>query len=192
MSLERSMLTARRGETNFTKMLISPGVVHRIAFPGNLCAALYGYLALSLPIAQFQRRWEMTLRYDSSIYELSATRNMSCYYTVESVLCRLSSRLADLEFESFDLMAVSVPDQGSIDSFSTVYRGYLVSFPGAAPCHEHAPAFSVWWCIHDNNSFVHRCWNLYCQRATSPLFFVLYGSPLCRRGFRTTPKLAKT
>ena len=82
---------------------------------------------------------------------------MLCYYTLESVLCQLSSHLADLECESFDLMAVSVPDQGSINSFSTVHTGYLVSFPGTALCHEHASAFSVWCCIHDNNSFVRRC-----------------------------------
>ena len=82
---------------------------------------------------------------------------MSCYYTVESVLCQLSLHLADLEFESFHLMVVSVSDQGSINRCSTVHTGYLVSFPGTALCHEHASAFSVWWCIHDNNSFVRRC-----------------------------------
>lgn len=60
------------------------------------------------------------------------------------------------EFESSGLMVVSVPDQGSIDSFSTVHTGYFGSFPDTALCHEHASALSVCWCIHDNNSFVRR------------------------------------
>ena len=69
---------------------------------------------------------------------------MLYYYAVESVLCQLSSHSIDLESGSFDLMAVSVPDQGSIDSFSTIYRGYFVSFPDTALCHEHISAITVW------------------------------------------------
>ena len=126
------MLTAGRGEINFTEMLINPGVVHRIAFPGTSCAALYGYLGEFLPMAQSQRRWEMTWKYDLSAYRVDATRNMLCYYAVDSILYQLSSHSIDLESVSFDLMAVSVPDQGSIDSFSTIYKGYLASFPDTA------------------------------------------------------------
>lgn len=104
------MLTARRGEIDFTGTLISSGVVHSIAYPGNLGAALYGYLGLFLPIGQPQRRWRMTWKHDFSIYGVDETRNMLCYYAVESVLCQLSSHSADLEFGSFDLVGVSVPD----------------------------------------------------------------------------------
>ena len=69
------------------------------------------------------------MEYDFFIYWIGATRNMSRYHAIESALCRLSSHAADLFFESYDLMAVSVTDQDSINSFCTVHTGYSVSFP---------------------------------------------------------------
>ena len=119
------MLTAGPGEISFTGTLISPSVVHCVACPGNLRAALYGYLGLFLPVGQSQCRWEMTWKYDFSIYGVGATRNMLCYYAVETVLCQLSPHSADLVSESFDLMAVSVPDT----AVAPLTRAILFSFP---------------------------------------------------------------
>ena len=50
---------------------------------------------------------------------------MLCYYAVETVLCQLSPHSVDLEFESFDLMAVSVPDT----AVAPLTRAILFPFP---------------------------------------------------------------
>ena len=106
---------------------------------------------------QSQRTWETTLGYGFPMYWIGATRNMSWYHAVESALCRLLSRSADLVFESYDLMAVSVTGQGSMDSFCTGHTGYSISFFNTALCYEHAAAFSIHWGIHNNNSLVGHC-----------------------------------
>ena len=99
------------------------------AYPGNLCATLYGCLSLFLPRGQSQRTWDTTLECDFFIYWIGATRDMSRYHAIESALCRLSSHSVDVFFKSYDLMAVSVTNRDSINSYCTVNTGYSVSFP---------------------------------------------------------------
>ena len=50
---------------------------------------------------------------------------MLCYYAVEPVFCPLSLHSADLESDSFDLMAVSVPDA----AVAPLTRAILCPFP---------------------------------------------------------------